>query len=416
MLQHARAGQGAFLGHVADQEDRRAALLGEAHQQRRALAHLGHAAGGGLQLLGEDGLDRVDHHHLGLLAARHLDDRLDAGLGHHLEFVLRQLQAPRAHGHLLLRLLAGDVQGRQALGDIAQGLQQDGRLADAGITADQHHRAIHQAAAKHPVQLAGDGGEAWHFLDADLGQGLDLRLLPGPAAAPGRCASATTLDHGLGQGVPGPALAALPGPLGKGRAALGAAIHALGLGHEVSPPPGKARIIAHPTAGRGPMQIELMRTDATATELIANLYQFYAYESSDWEDEEVENDGRFYIHHAHLARYWQEPDWSASLILVDGFIAGFLLVERSELPGIDAKEFADLFILRKYRRRGIGRALFQQLVCASGEPWVISLYRDDPLGMPFAQALLGELPSHWWRALPSPEPALLSYLLHCPRQ
>ncbi len=164
------------------------------------------------------------------------------------------------------------------------------------------------------------------------------------------------------------------------------------------------------------MQIELMRTDATATELIANLYQFYAYESSDWEDEEVESDGRFYIHHAHLARYWQEPDWSASLILVDGFIAGFLLVERSELPGIDAKEFADLFILRKYRRRGIGRALFQQLVCASGEPWVISLYRDDPLGMPFAQALLGELPSHWWRALPSPEPALLSYLLHCPRQ
>ena len=164
------------------------------------------------------------------------------------------------------------------------------------------------------------------------------------------------------------------------------------------------------------MQIQLVPASAAQRPLIRNLYQFYAYDSSDWEGEDVETDGRFYIHEAHLARYWQEPGWSAQLILADGFIAGFLLIERCELPGIDAAEFADLFILRKYRRRGIGRALFQQLVCASGEPWVISLYRDDPLGMPFAQALLGELPSHWWRALPSPEPALLSYLLHCPRQ
>ena len=240
MLQHARAGQGAFLGHVADQEDRRAALLGEAHQQRRALAHLSHAAGGGLQLLGEDGLDRVDHHHLGLLAPRHLDDRFDTGLGHYLEFVLRQLQAPRAHGHLLLRFLAGDIQRREPLGDVAQGLQQDGRLADARVAADQHHRAIHQAATEHPVQLAGDGGEARHFLDADLGQGLDLRLLPGPAAAPAGGGGAG-FEHGLGQGVPGPAFTALPGPLGKGGAALGAAIHALGLGHGTLRPLEKRR-------------------------------------------------------------------------------------------------------------------------------------------------------------------------------
>src|SRR5690606_39811522 len=34
VLQYAGPGQGAFLGHVADQEDRRAALLGETYQQR----------------------------------------------------------------------------------------------------------------------------------------------------------------------------------------------------------------------------------------------------------------------------------------------------------------------------------------------------------------------------------------------
>ncbi|EJT84654.1 hypothetical protein PPS11_19569 [Pseudomonas putida S11] len=54
-----------------------------------------------------------------------------------------EAQAPGAHGHLLLRLLAGDIQRRHAHGNVAQGLQQDGRFADAGVTTDQHHRAIH---------------------------------------------------------------------------------------------------------------------------------------------------------------------------------------------------------------------------------------------------------------------------------
>ena len=86
--------------------------------------------------------------------------------------------------------------------------------------------------------------------------------------------------------------------------------------------------------------LELVQASPDQIELVRNLYQFYAYESSDWEQEDVELDGRFYIHDEHLQRYWQEPQWSANLLLVDGFIAGFLLIERSDLPGIDALELA----------------------------------------------------------------------------
>ena len=44
------------------------------------------------------------------------------------------------------------------------------------------------------------------------------------------------------------------------------------------------------------MQIQLIQTSAEQLPLIRNLYQFYAYESSDWEEEDVETDGRFYVH------------------------------------------------------------------------------------------------------------------------
>ncbi|VXC21002.1 Predicted acetyltransferase [Pseudomonas sp. 8Z] len=162
------------------------------------------------------------------------------------------------------------------------------------------------------------------------------------------------------------------------------------------------------------MQIELLPTSPDQLPLIANLYQFYAYESSDWEQEDVEADGRFYIHHPHLQRYWQEPGWSAQLILADGFIAGFLLIERSELELIDAPEFADLFILKKYRRSGIGRAVVQQ-VMSDGSPWLLRFYRQDETAYGFWQHLLSEWPRPA-RPIWTPEETdgLLTYLLNPP--
>ncbi len=89
MLQHARPGQGAFLGHVTDQENGRTALFGITHQQGRTFAHLRDTARGRLQLLGEDGLDRVDNHHLGLFRPGSSNDVLNAGFGHDPQLVLR---------------------------------------------------------------------------------------------------------------------------------------------------------------------------------------------------------------------------------------------------------------------------------------------------------------------------------------
>lgn len=157
------------------------------------------------------------------------------------------------------------------------------------------------------------------------------------------------------------------------------------------------------------MHIELIPTSADQLPLIANLYQYYAYESSDWEQEDVERDGRFYVHHEHLERYWQEDGWSAQLLLVDGFIAGFLLIERSELPDIDALEFADLFILRKYRRQGIGRALVHQ-VLGDGGSWLVRFYEQDELASAFWRRLLLELPQAR-QVWPDDETGLLSYLV-----
>lgn len=157
--------------------------------------------------------------------------------------------------------------------------------------------------------------------------------------------------------------------------------------------------------------LELVATSMDQADLIRNLYQFYAYETSDWEEEDVEADGRFYLHEEHLARYWQEQDWSAQLVLVEGVIAGFVLVESSELIGIEALELADLFILKKYRRKGIGRAVLLHLLADPGNQWLVRFYQQDDVTQAFWQSVVDELPRPAREIELSDEPALVNYLV-----
>lgn len=158
-------------------------------------------------------------------------------------------------------------------------------------------------------------------------------------------------------------------------------------------------------------EIELVQTGPEHAELIRNLYQYYAYESSDWEQEDVEVDGRFYIHEEHLARYWQDPQWSAHLILVDRFIAGFLLIEQSELPGVDALELADLFILKKYRRQGVGNAVASQVLSSGSNNWLVRFYRQDEGALAFWQTVLRGLARPVRELALDDDRQLLSYLV-----
>jgi hypothetical protein len=83
VLEHAGAGEGAFLGHVADQDAGQTMALGELDDQGGALAHLPDAARRRGEVLGEHRLDRVDGQHHRLHRLRVIEHRLHRGLGQH---------------------------------------------------------------------------------------------------------------------------------------------------------------------------------------------------------------------------------------------------------------------------------------------------------------------------------------------
>ena len=110
-------------------------------------------------------------------------------------------------------------------------------------------------------------------------------------------------------------------------------------------------------------------------------------------------------------RYWQDPDWSANLLRVNGEIAGFVLIERSEVPGIDALELADIFILKRYRRKGIGRALMGQVLMGGHENWLVRYYAQDDVADAFWNKVMQDLPRPARAIELDDDPELVNYLV-----
>ena len=168
----------AVLGHVADQNDRHALLLGEADKLPRRRAHLGDGAGGGFELVAPQRLDGIDHDEIKGVGLQPVDHGAQARLGGQLDGGVGEAHALGAGADLLDRLLAGDVGDlRPMQRGLGADLQKKRRLSNARVARQQHGRAWHHAAAAHPVELrhAGD--------DPGGRRGLDVEGLKGQAGA-----------------------------------------------------------------------------------------------------------------------------------------------------------------------------------------------------------------------------------------
>jgi predicted acetyltransferase len=104
--------------------------------------------------------------------------------------------------------------------------------------------------------------------------------------------------------------------------------------------------------------------------LIWNVFQFYCYETSIEDGNDLEENGRYSLSSEYFAQYWNNPRWSAHLLRWNGAIAGFALIEASEALS-SAQELADLFVLKRFRRKGIARNVALHFMAERTVPWTV---------------------------------------------
>lgn len=109
------------------------------------------------------------------------------------------------------------------------------------------------------------------------------------------------------------------------------------------------------------MQTAILPATGADRSVLKNLMQLYLYDLSEIEGIDVDERGRF--SYPALDLYWTEAGRYPFLIRVDGRLAGFALVsQHSRLTGpFEGHTIAEFFILRRYRRMGVGRAAATQI-------------------------------------------------------
>jgi predicted acetyltransferase len=128
------------------------------------------------------------------------------------------------------------------------------------------------------------------------------------------------------------------------------------------------------------------------SELLANLLELYIHDLSPaFPNVELGANGRY--GYSKLPLYWSEPETRFPfLIRCDGRVAGFILVTRGSPASDDPKVFdvAELFVLRRFRRSGVGRRAAMLVWSLLPGDWIVRVSEANQGAIPFWSEVIAE--------------------------
>jgi predicted acetyltransferase len=141
------------------------------------------------------------------------------------------------------------------------------------------------------------------------------------------------------------------------------------------------------------VNVHVAPADERDRECLGALLQLYAYDFSEVLGLDVGDDGRFEV--PSLDPHWTDPLSHAFLIRVDARLAGFALVHgRSRLSGGERGDdrvfdMAEFFVVRKYRRRGVGERAAVWLFDRFRGPWEVRQKAENRAAVAFWRRVIG---------------------------
>lgn len=99
------------------------------------------------------------------------------------------------------------------------------------------------------------------------------------------------------------------------------------------------------------MQINIEKITMDKKPVLRNLLELYAYDFSEFDQSDVSEFG--FYGYQYVDHYWTEEGRQPFLIRVDQKIAGFVLIRQVN----EIYQISEFFIMKKYRRTGIGKTV-----------------------------------------------------------
>ena len=138
------------------------------------------------------------------------------------------------------------------------------------------------------------------------------------------------------------------------------------------------------------MSIELRPVQLEDREVLGNLLEKYDYEFSQYDRRDVNKLGLY--GYKYLDYYWTEEHRWAYFIVVDGNLAGLVMV--IDLPEVEGTEtdfqMAEFFVMYKYRRLGVGRAAVFQVLDKHRGRWQLKRHPKNIASVLFWDKVISE--------------------------
>jgi predicted acetyltransferase len=123
--------------------------------------------------------------------------------------------------------------------------------------------------------------------------------------------------------------------------------------------------------------------------VLRNLLQLYIHDFSEFAGFDLDDHGFF--RYSYLDYYWMEDGRFPFLVQVDGKLAGFVFIRGEDLASSPRYSVAEFFILRKYRRHGIGERAAREVFGRFPGRWSLTVDLRNEAGLPFWRKVLGRI-------------------------
>ncbi|MDI1443024.1 GNAT family N-acetyltransferase [Polyangium sp. 6x1] len=140
------------------------------------------------------------------------------------------------------------------------------------------------------------------------------------------------------------------------------------------------------------MSVEITRATSADTTLLRNLYPLYLHDLTSFYDfYEINEQGVF---QPDYLDFWlsERSDTHKLVIRIDGRPAGFALIGQAPFPYMSPErdfQMAEFFVLRKFRRRGVGRAAALAILDMFRGRWEITEVRANAPAITFWRNVIG---------------------------
>lgn len=134
------------------------------------------------------------------------------------------------------------------------------------------------------------------------------------------------------------------------------------------------------------MQPEVLPVLIEDKPVIANLLELYMHDFSEFLGWDLNEHGLY--GYRYLDHYWTEPGRHPFVVRVGGRLAGFALVSILFLDERSETSMSEFFILRKYRRQGVGEAVARQLFDQFPGQWSVAQMDRNVAAQSFWRAII----------------------------